>query len=418
MFLNDIYLPDEELCMAEIFQSAGYRTGYLGKWHLDGHGRSNNVAPERRQGFMYWKAAECSHNYNHMLYYENESPEKKYWDGYSPYALSRDAQDYLIKRAADGQSFLLFISFATPHFPHHSAPEEYRKLYPPSRVKLRPNVPEELYEEVFREIQGYYAHCTATDRAIGEIVDKIRELGLFQNTVLVFTSDHGEMMGSHGRLPYRKQLPWDESVRVPFLISYPGIGGNRGSEVHAPLTTPDILPSLLSLCNIPVPGSVEGEDLSALIRLPDTVKDRSALFMNVCPFGANFEDPEYRGIRTSRYTYVRSPEGPVMLFDNREDPWQMNNLVNLPEYAELRTRLDQNLQSELKEINDENFRSRDYYLEKFEFTLERNTINFWDLHDGKGKVQSPAQMSLRQKTEPSPVFDRAQLSDKSKHNSQ
>jgi len=76
MFLNDIYLPEEELCMAEIYKSAGYQTAYIGKWHLDGHGRLNNVAPGRRQGFEYWKASEVSHNYNHMLYYEQDFPEK------------------------------------------------------------------------------------------------------------------------------------------------------------------------------------------------------------------------------------------------------------------------------------------------------------------------------------------------------
>lgn len=74
MFLNDLYLPDEELCMAEIFKTKGYDTGYLGKWHLDGHGRLNNVEPKRRQSFDYWKALECSHNYNKMPYYENDDP--------------------------------------------------------------------------------------------------------------------------------------------------------------------------------------------------------------------------------------------------------------------------------------------------------------------------------------------------------
>lgn len=68
MFLNDLYLPSEELCMAEIFKAEGYDTAFLGKWHLDGHGRYNDVAPERRQGFDYWKALECSHNYNKMAY--------------------------------------------------------------------------------------------------------------------------------------------------------------------------------------------------------------------------------------------------------------------------------------------------------------------------------------------------------------
>jgi phosphoglycerol transferase MdoB-like AlkP superfamily enzyme len=78
MFINDLYLPSEELCMAEIFKDAGYQTAYLGKWHLDGHGRLKNVIPERRQGFDFWKGLECSHDYNKMPYYENNDKEMKY----------------------------------------------------------------------------------------------------------------------------------------------------------------------------------------------------------------------------------------------------------------------------------------------------------------------------------------------------
>ena len=393
MFLNDIYLPSEELCMAEIYKSAGYQTAYIGKWHLDGNGRLNNVAPDRRQGFDYWKASEVSHNYNHMLYYEQDSPEKKYWEGYSPFALVEDASQYLADHSKDDQPFLLFLSIGTPHFPHHSAPQEYMEMYPPSGIRLNPNVPEELHDTTLREIQGYYAHCTATDKAIGILVKQIQELDLSGNTILVFTSDHGEMMGAHGRFPFRKQLAWDESLHVPFLIEYPGIGNNRGAKINAPITTPDILPSLLSLCNIEIPASIEGDDLSGLILAPDPEADRAALVMNVAPFDVNFEDPEYRGIRTARYTYAVSPHEPIMLFDDREDPYQMNNLAGNPEFKEIQKELEQLLRQELKEIGDEDFRDRDYYIEKWGFELERNNINYWSFMEGGGKVQSPSKIS-------------------------
>ncbi|MEX2568664.1 MAG: sulfatase-like hydrolase/transferase, partial [Cyclobacteriaceae bacterium] len=72
MFMNDLYLPSEELCMAEIYKEAGYKTGYIGKWHLDGHGRESYIPKERRQGFEYWKALECTHDYNNSFYYAND----------------------------------------------------------------------------------------------------------------------------------------------------------------------------------------------------------------------------------------------------------------------------------------------------------------------------------------------------------
>jgi arylsulfatase A-like enzyme len=374
MFVNDIYLPSEEICMAEIYKSAGYSTAYIGKWHLDGHGREENVEPDRRQGFDYWKGLECSHDYNRMPYYENNDPVKKFREGYSSFAESKDAQQYLEDHSKDKNPFLLFVSFATPHFPHNTAPQEYREMYPLSGLRLDPNVPDSLKENVLTELQGYYAHCTATDKAIGDLISKIKALGLSKNTIVVFTSDHGEMMGAHGRLPFRKQLAWEESAHVPFLIRLPGKNNDKAAKIGAPLTTPDILPSLLSLCGIEIPKSVEGNDLSVMINKPTTQKDRAALFMSVCPFDVNYPDKEYRAIRTVRYTYARTPEGPFMLFDDVLDPWQMNNLADKPEMAELQQELDNRLNSELLKIHDENFKTRDYYLKKFGLGLNKDHI--------------------------------------------
>ena len=389
MTFNDIYLPSEELCMAEIFSGAGYATAYLGKWHLDGHGRLNNVEPDRRQGFQYWKALECSHDYNDMPYYDNEDPEMKYWEGYSPFAIVKDAMDYLDKKEGAEDPFLLFVSLATPHFPHHSAPEEYRAMYPLAEIELAPNVPEELYEKVLPEIQGYYAHCTATDRAIGELVAHMKSKGLMENTILVFTSDHGEMMGSHGRLPFRKQLAWEESIRIPFLVSYPGMGDKQGVELKAPLTTPDILPSLLGLCKIEIPSSMEGEDLSELIRNPDPEADRAALIMNVSPFDVNWDDPPYKGIRTARYTYTVSPDGPTVLFDNEEDPWQLNNLAGNTEYEELEKDLQGKLMERLQVLGEDGLYPREHYIRKWGYHIERNNINYWSFNEGQVQVQGP-----------------------------
>lgn len=390
MFVNDIYLPSDELCMAEIFKEEGYNTAYIGKWHLDGHGRLNNVEPERRQGFDYWKALECSHNYTKMPYYDNNDPNIKYWEGYSPFALTKDANQYLSTHAKDENPFLLVISIGTPHYPHGSAPKKYKEMYPLEDLIIAPNVPENLEERTRKELQGYYAHCTATDEAIGTVLDKIKDLSLSENTIIVFSSDHGEMMGAHGVKPFVKQLAWDEAIRVPFLISYPSIGENKGAIVNAPINTPDILPSLLGLADIGIPKTIEGEDLSSLIRNPDPKADRAALVMGVAPFGANFNDAPYRAIRTKQYTYVRTPEGASVLFDNLSDPYQMNNLLNKPEVRELQQDLDVKLNAALQGIGDD-FKTRDYYLKKWGYTFDRkkNAIDYWSFKEGKGVVQSP-----------------------------
>lgn len=382
MFINDLYLPSEELCMAEIYNEAGYNTAYLGKWHLDGHGRMDNVARERRQGWEFWKGSECDHHYPKEHYYDNKDTTLRYWEGYSTYAIADEAKNYMQKYANEEQPFCLFVSIATPHFPHNTAPEEYMKMYPQEKLKLPDNVPEDMREWAYKELQGYYAHCTATDKAIGEIIDKTKELGIYDNSVIVFTSDHGEMMGAHGFRPFMKHQPYSESANIPFLISYPGMDANKGQIADAAITTPDILPSLLSLCNINIPESIEGYDVSEIIKEPGKDPNRAALYMNVSPFGIAYSNDEYRAIRTSDYTYVKTPEGPTMLFDNKKDPHQMNNLVNEKAFAEIQVTLDRELMNELSRIGETEIKPREYYLKKFgyydrkEFTKTYHIANY------------------------------------------
>ena len=347
MFLNDIHLPDEELCMAEIFKAAGYATAYIGKWHVDGHGRTAFIPPARRQGWDYWKGAECDHNYPHSHYYEGESDTKKFWEGYDAYAQTRDAQAYLKSHSATDKPFILLVAYGSPHFPHGTAPDDLQKLYPPASLKLAPNVTGNE-TKIREEMQGYYAHCTALDHCVGDLLATLDETGLNKSTLFIFTSDHGEMMGSHGLRPGLKQVAWDEAARVPFLLRLPD--GTTARTLHTPLTTPDILPTLLGLTDVPKPASLEGEDLSALIR-GGPERDRAALYMQVSPFVP--ECLPYRAIRTATHTFIRQKDGPTLLFDDSKDPFQMDNMAEKQENTALRQALDGKLDAELKRIGDD-----------------------------------------------------------------
>ena len=136
VFMNDVPLRTKETSIAEVLAKEGYSTGWIGKWHLDAQGRSSFTPPERRQGFQYWKALECSHNYNNSLYYD-DSPEKKTWEGYDSIPQARDAQQYVRDHADNpDKPFALFLSWGTPHAPYNTAPKKYRDMFDPASMKL------------------------------------------------------------------------------------------------------------------------------------------------------------------------------------------------------------------------------------------------------------------------------------------
>src|SRR6185295_13265427 len=110
VFLNDVPLRTNAVTLPKVLKAAGYDTGYIGKWHLDGHGRSAFIPRERRQGFDYWKVLECTHDYTNSNYYADE-PTKLTWDGYDAIAQTRDTQDYLRAQAKSGRPFVMFLAW-------------------------------------------------------------------------------------------------------------------------------------------------------------------------------------------------------------------------------------------------------------------------------------------------------------------
>jgi len=378
MIFNDLHLPEEAVTMAELYQDAGYSTAYIGKWHLDGMGRFAYTPPERRQGFEYWKALECSHQYNDMIYYEgnNDQPQKR--EGYSPYGETQDAIAYIKQQATTDDPFLMVLAWGTPHFPHDSAPEELKKEFKKEDIILRDNVPEEMQERARDEAVGYYAHMLALDKCMGDLQTALEEAGIAENTIVVFTADHGEMMGSQGVTPKQKQVPWIESVNIPFLLQYPARFGKEKIEIAAPINVPDVLPTLLSLSGLKIPKHIEGESMAEVIANPGQNIDKAALVINVSPF-ARKNDDAYRGIYTDRYAYVKNLDGPWFLFDHENDSLQMNNLLNKPGYEDLQQQMEARLQQELAKIGGE-FRPREYYIEKWGYELTQG--GYIDYSDG------------------------------------
>ncbi len=367
VFLNDVCLSRDATSLAQAFKQAGYQTGFIGKWHLDGHGRSSFIPPDRRQGFDFWRACECTHDYNHSVYYA-DTDQKLFWPGYDAEAQTATAREFI--RANLKKPFLLFLSWGPPHNPYDSAPKKFALHFSPEQIQLRANVPAVSEAAARRDLAGYYAHGAALDECVGRIVATLHETGLADNTILVFTSDHGDMLGSHAQV--RKQRPWDESILVPFLVRWPHGLRSTGRKLSAPFGTPDIMPTLLGLCGIEIPSTVEGENRSAWLRGEQPDAHRGALISCITPFGEwsrNHGGREYRGLRTVRYTYVRSLDGPWLLYDNETDPYQQRNLVDEGKYASLQADLDVQLQETLKLHKDE-FRPGREYLRKWGYKTD------------------------------------------------
>jgi arylsulfatase A-like enzyme len=378
MFMNDIPLSPDEQSIGKAFKAGGYDTGYIGKWHVDGHGRASYIPPERRQGFDYWKVLECTHDYQNSEYYdgEDEDEEIKIWPGYDAFAQTDDACDYTERHTAE--PFFLVLSLGPPHFPHDNAPPEQQAMFSPESISFSPNVLfDDPQKEDFarKEAAGYYAHIAALDICVGQVVASLKANSLEENTILVFASDHGEMMGSHDRRPYTKQTFWDESCRVPYLLRYPPLtAGQESRRAMTPLGTVDIMPTLLGLCGLDIPEPVEGRDLSSCVRDQTEIEDQVALYMSVSPFANNnYLDPTYRALRTSRHTYVQTGEGAVYLFDDVEDPHQLKNLVGTPDSARIAKALKEELSKQLQEIDDP-FREREYYLTKWGYETDEMGI--------------------------------------------
>ncbi len=362
MIANDLRLRESEITIAEIFRDAGYRTGFVGKWHLDGGIRVPGFVPPgpRRQGFEFWAAYQCHHQHFRPWYFR-DTPEMILIPKFEPEASCDFAEEFLREPAA-GRPFFLTVQMGPPHNPY-GAPEEYMSRYDPEKLTLPPNwqpnsgtrpggkvaggatkkrvpgasgaisVPPGGREE----IAAYYAAITAIDDQVGRLMRVLEETGQAENTLIVFTSDHGDMLGSHGMRLKRK--PHEESAGVPGLMRWlariPG-----GRKVDTLFSHIDLPPTLLALAGLDVPSRMQGADLSR-VALGQTADGPSVVLLQMfVPFAGDQVEKPWRGMITERYTYARFESEPWVLFDNHSDPSQMNNLATDPRHAALARRLE------------------------------------------------------------------------------
>lgn len=340
---NGVELQNDQVTIAEVLKGQGYKTGYIGKWHLE----KNNipfVPKDRRQGFDYWAVRNNGGKHWDSFYcMDTEDPVPML--GYVPDAATKLAADFIEKNAA--KPFCLFLSWGAPH-PAYDPPKKFADMYDPAKLKQRPNV----QGETFRSTLGlYYGAITALDDDMGKLTAALDKAGVAQDTIICFSSDHGDMMGSHGQIG--KNVPWEESINVPFILRYPR-KVKAGGKTDMLLSSVDIMPTLLGLCGAPIPKAVQGLNLSQQVLGKGGKKPESVLIERVVA-GRQPGIPvqEWRGVRTARYTYARGKEQPWLLYDNVADPYQMKNLIGKPEAKKIQDKLDAELKNWLKKVGDD-----------------------------------------------------------------
>lgn len=360
-----------------VCKANGYATGYIGKWHLESD-RLPFVPPERRQGFDYWAVRNCDHIYFNSFYCGN-TPEHIPLPGWEPEAQTRLAVDFM--RNHKDEPFCLMLSWGPPHDPY-VAPDSYKAMLPKESLRFRGNVNERrMVDDLLKSSpstdpkvlsmrkrertiidsdpdllgwwQAYLAMTKSLDDCLGTIMVELEQLGLTEDTIVVFTSDHGDMMGSH-RMG-SKQMPFEESIRVPFLLRYPRAveEGRVSDALFSPI---DIMPTLLSLAGIAIPQGLDGLDFKQAILGIRHDQREALLLMKMLPGGTPLfanNVREWRGVRTKQHTYARLLDtGPWLLFDNQADPLQLNNRVHDESMRGLCASMEQQMALLLKDAGD------------------------------------------------------------------
>jgi arylsulfatase A-like enzyme len=311
-------------CIAETFRDAGYETGYSGKWHISPPKDAVDPTygfPARGTEFGFYRTDRQSANVTDV------------------------ALKFIAEKSKGPKPWMLFVSWILPHAPY-KAPEGYVEHF--SRIAIPPNVPDGLAAETAKQcLPDYYGMIESLDDEFKRILEALDQAGVADDTIVVYSSDHGDMIGCQGLKA--KRWPYEESARIPFLIRYPR-AIKPGTIIVDPFGSPDVYPTLAGLAGLKAPAGVDGADFSPLLR-GETVKPPRDYVYLAMPY-AYVPWPGWRALRTRQYMYARIKDKPWFLFDLKNDPWEKNNLVDDPSRKVLVREFDDRLVSIMRQTGD------------------------------------------------------------------
>lgn len=367
---NDNPLHDDVVTFAHILKKSGYATSYVGKWHLDGDAKPG-FTPERRFGFDdnrymfnrgHWKLLKEEGDSANIIGEFN--PKKGFTAKYDIRDATEESftTDFLISRAIEiierdkDQPFAMMLSIPDPHGPNQvRAPymsmfdgmtfETPRTMNVPGYVHPNWSQPDKNIKKGLKQQQmrQYYGMVKCIDDNVGRIVNYLKEKGLYENTIVVFTSDHGDLMGEHSK--HNKGVPYEMSARIPFIIHYNGkvLAGKQINEV---CSTIDFTPTILELMGVDNDLDFHGESFADKL-LNDKISidgDRVVYITNAYSRWVAAVD--------NRYKLVVSPTDKPWLFDLEKDPDEMINFYSDPSYSKIGKRMMRELKKQLKQYDD------------------------------------------------------------------
>lgn len=394
MVQNHFPLRGDQTFLPEMLRDAGYRTGYIGKWHLEGGPKPGFVPKDRRFGFEHFIGFNRGHEYLKSVYFDDEG---------TPYHSTRYEPDYQTDHLIDfidqavqeepGKPFLAYISYGPPHFPNNM-PEHWRRMYAPEDMDLRPGVPDmdlqrrvqqrrleefcggdtraahhshtaydtkpagepETEAEIRRFMAEYYGMISNIDWNVGRILNHLDRLDIAGNTMVIFWSDHGDMLGQHGSYCGIKVQAYRAAMQVPFIVRYPGrfAGGRKtGAMVDVGV---DLMATLCEMLDIDLPPETHSMSyLGVLDGRSDQGRDAVwfQLFRQNDGNAGEYTPYAQRGIRTRDWLYVRHRDCRVDLYDLNADYYEQNNLVDDKRYESLMDEFDARIEAWMKATGDD-----------------------------------------------------------------
>jgi arylsulfatase A-like enzyme len=387
---NGIPLKPETKTVPELLADASYRTAYMGKWHL-----GDEIFAQH--GFEEWKAIEdaiyrrkyspgrdqsARSAYHHFLLRLGYKPDgdgdfsraavtKVPVEHTKPSFLANEASNFMLQHR--GEPWMLYVNFLEPHMPFasvlddlHSAEETPLLNFPGAALgpepdwykrrrgelpgaKKRKGVDEAQRAKLQRQARNYAGLCALVDQALARILWTLEATGQAENTIICYTSDHGEMMGAHGLMA--KQVMYDESVRVPLLISAP-FRRIQPHRVTQPVSHIDLAPTVLEMLGRKNPG-LPGRSLVPV--LGGQARSGNDVFLEWTADKSDSGDgPNGRTVITpDGYKLVLYDSDQSMLFDRAKDPQELNNVYGTPAYAAVQSRLRKKIEQWQHETKDE-----------------------------------------------------------------